>query len=481
MTDGDKGAEATSMDDDLMKLPRANLITAINGGEGALRSMLKENSADRFNGYIKVTMKLGPVPANGLIMIMMGRPESAYFLHEAVKAFGQEALPKIFDMTQSRRCVLKLYSFPTEAKESISAIVDKFYNCRIDMQKFMVEADKRPPLPEGVDKAGAPGQGNVDGVLEGAGDAFKTVAAKDVVVEDVPEEDVSKALPIDESKITKVEEALKGREEKIRQEIEEKLLEREEIKQEEEKFLKMDEVFTKLQIERDDEFKAKNEELDTKEMALKSELEQKGQPSSDKEVVLKQQQKEKHISDKEVELKQQMEALQKEREEMRRRELSLHEMEKMFRRVLANTEDRLRKKEEELILKEEELKREVAERLKLIEDLKLREARVLEMEQHLKAKAHLDEVASDEIARREERIRQLEEEVNKSKEDLDKMVREVDGQKNIQGEIKNLLKVLDDLLGKLPETIITEFSQSKEFELYDKIMRHYKLVNEEKK
>ncbi len=50
------------------------------------------------------------------------------------------------------------------------------------------------------------------------------------------------------------------------------------------------------------------------------------------------------------------------------------------------------KKEEELIMKEEELKREVSERMKLIDDLKLREARVQEMEQHLMAKAHGDEV-----------------------------------------------------------------------------------------
>jgi len=466
MMDGDKGPGPTSMDSDLMKLPRANLITAINGGEGALKSMLQENSAERFNGYIKVTMKVGPMPANGLIMIMSGKPESAYFLHDQVQAFGQDALPKIFDMTQSRRCVLKLYSFPSEARESISAIVEKFYNCRIDMQKFMAEVARRPPTaPDGTEKPGVMDQPGVDGVLVGAGEAFKTVASKDIVVEDGPEEDVTEALSIDEKKITKVEEALKGREEKIRQEIEEKLLEREEIKQEEEKFLKMDEVFSKLQRDRDDEFKAKNEDLNQKEKTLKTELDKK----------------EKLLATREVELKEQMVALQKEREESRQREQKLHEMEKMFRRVLANTEDRLRKKEEELISKEEELKKEVSERLKLIEDLKLREARVLEMEQHLKAKAHLDEVASEEIKRREDRIKQLEEEVNRSKENLDKIVKEVEGQRDIHADLKRLLKVLDDLLGKLPESIITEFAQSKEFDLYDKIMKHYKLVDEGKK
>jgi hypothetical protein len=466
MTDPEKTDEPSNMDEDLMRLPRANLITAINGGEGALKSMIQENSSDRFNGYIKVTMKVGPVPANGLVIIMVGKPESAYYLHDIQRALGQDALPKIFDLTQSRRCVLKLYSFPGEAKESIAGIVEKFNNCRIDFQKFMAEVAHRPPIsPDGNEKPGVMDQGKVDEVLVGASDAFKTVASKDVLVEDVREEDEAKVDPLDESKITKVEEALKNREEKIRQEIEEKLVEREELKQEEEKFLKMDEVFTKLQKDRDDEFKVKNEELNVKEKGLKTELDKK----------------EKLLSDRETELKGQMVGLQKEREEMRLRETKLHEMEKMFRRVLANTEDRLRKKEEELIMKEEELKREVAERLKLIEDLKLREARVLEMEQHLKAKAHLDEVASDEIKRREERIKQLEAEVTKSKENLDKMVKEVEGTKDIHSDLKVLLKVLDDLLGKLPEATITEFAQSKEYEMYDKVMRHFKLVNEDNK
>ncbi len=466
MTDPEKTDEPSNMDEDLMRLPRANLITAINGGEGALKSIIQENSSERFNGYIKVTMKVGPVPANGLVMILVGKPESAYYLHDVQRAFGQEALPKIFDLTQSRRCVLKLYSFPGEVKESITSIVEKFHNCRINFEKFMGEIARRPPVPiEGNEKSGIMEPGKVDEVLVGAGDAFKTVASKDVLVEDAPDEKVAKVDPIDESKITKVEEALKNREEKIRQEIDEKLLEREEIKQEEEKFLKMDEVFTKLQRDRNDEFKVKNEELNVKEKGLKTELDKK----------------EKLLSERETELKTQILSLQKEREEMRQRETKLHEMEKMFRRVLSNTEDRLRKKEEELIMKEEELKREVSERLKLIEDLKLREAHVLEMEQHLKAKAHLDEVTSDEIKRREERIKQLETEVTKSKENLDKMVKEIEGQKNIHIDLKVLLKVLDDLLGKLPEATITEFAQSKDYETYDKIMRHFKLVNEDNK
>jgi hypothetical protein len=461
MTDPEKTDEPSNMDEDLMRLPRANLITAINGGEGAMKSIIQENSSERFNGYIKVTMKVGPVPANGLVIIMLGKPESAYYIHDIQRAFGQNALPNIYDLTQSRRCVLKLYSFPGEAKESIAGIIEKFHNCRIDFQKFMDEVARRPPVsPEGNEKPGVMEQGKVDEVLVGAGDAFKTVASKDV-----PTEEKAKVDPLDASKISKVEEALKNREEKIRQEIEEKLLEREELKQEEEKFLKMDEVFSKLQKDRGDEFKVKNEELNVKEMGLKTELDKK----------------EKLLSERETDLKGQMVGLQKEREEMRLRETKLHEMEKMFRRVLANTEDRLRKKEDELIMKEEELKREVAERLKLIDDLKLREAHVLEIEQHLKAKVHLDEVASDDIKRREERIKQLESEVTRSKENLDKMVKEIEGQKDIHADLKVLLKVLDDLLGKLPEATITEFAQSKDYETYDKIMRHFKLVNEDNK
>lgn len=451
-------------DEEDIKLPKANLITAMNGGDDSLKSMVDDNSSERFNGYIKVTIKVGTIPANGILVILSGNASMAYFHHHNDKALGHEALLKIFDVSKSRKCVLKLYSFPSDAKEELSTTADKYPNTRVDIDAFWKEVAKpgtaTSSVPGSGETTGIMARPRVDDVMEGAGDAFKVIVGEGMVV--VDEDDEKEAGPIDDQKIDKVEEALKGREEQIRKEIERKLVEREELKMEEEKFLKMDEVFSKLLKEREEEIKKKEADFDNLETQLKGELEKK----------------EKLIEHREEEVQKEMGHLQSEQEEMKLREKKLQEMEKMFRRVLANTEDRLKKKEDELILKEEELKHEVAERMKLIEDLKLREARVLEMEQQISASATGDEMVTDEMRQHEEKIKVLEEGLRTAKEELDKTCKEIDEHKGVNEDIKRCLKVLDDLLGKLPDDIIEEFSISEGYELYEKIMRHFKLVED---
>jgi len=454
-------------DEDDVKLPKANLVTAINGSMNALKSMLEDNSSSGFNGYVKVTIKVGAIPAHGVVVILSGRPEVAYYNQYQEKVFGQEALPKIHDVTESRKCVIKLYAFPLDAMDDLSSIVEKFSNCKIDIDKFWTDQKGKEDVvgaavPGSGERVGVMDRPKVDDMMEETGDAFKVIVGDGiVVVEDAPEDDKT-GDPIDDNKIDKVEEALKGREEKLQQEIYEKLEEREELKKEEDKFLRMDEVFSKLLREREEEIKNKATELKDKEETLKEMMNKK----------------EKKLASKEEDLKQEMLKLNIEKEESKQREQKLLEMEKMFRRVLANTEDRLRKKEEELIMKEEELKREVAERMKLIDDLKMREARVLEMEQHLDASSNVDEVASEEIKNREERIKELEEDLKKAKEDFDVIVNETEEHKAAHENVINCLKVLDDLLEKLPEDIISEFAQSDDFDLYEQVMRHFKIIDE---
>ena len=41
-------------------------------------------------------------------------------------------------------------------------------------------------------------------------------------------------------------------------------------------------------------------------------------------------------------------------------------------------------------------------------------------------------------------------------------------------EIKQFLKIADDLLGKLPDDVIDEFAQSKDFEIYERVINKYK-------
>jgi len=40
-------------------------------------------------------------------------------------------------------------------------------------------------------------------------------------------------------------------------------------------------------------------------------------------------------------------------------------------------------------------------------------------------------------------------------------------------EMRTLVKTLDELLGKLPDKVVDEFSKSKEFELYRKLVKKY--------
>lgn len=42
-------------------------------------------------------------------------------------------------------------------------------------------------------------------------------------------------------------------------------------------------------------------------------------------------------------------------------------------------------------------------------------------------------------------------------------------------ELRRVFALIDDLLGKLPDNVIEEFSKSKDFELYDRILKKYGL------
>ncbi len=45
----------------------------------------------------------------------------------------------------------------------------------------------------------------------------------------------------------------------------------------------------------------------------------------------------------------------------------------------------------------------------------------------------------------------------------------------LDDEIRRLLNITDDLLGKLPDEVINEFAQSEDFKLYEKVMSKYKI------
>ena len=51
-----------------------------------------------------------------------------------------------------------------------------------------------------------------------------------------------------------------------------------------------------------------------------------------------------------------------------------------------------------------------------------------------------------------------------------------DEETTVDEDLIKLLKITDDLLGKLPEEVIKEFSQSEDFSLYEKVMKKYDIV-----
>lgn len=42
-------------------------------------------------------------------------------------------------------------------------------------------------------------------------------------------------------------------------------------------------------------------------------------------------------------------------------------------------------------------------------------------------------------------------------------------------EVKEVLRIMDDLLGKLPQDVIEEFTKSKDYELYCMVLERYGL------
>jgi hypothetical protein len=72
-------------------------------------------------------------------------------------------------------------------------------------------------------------------------------------------------------------------------------------------------------------------------------------------------------------------------------------------------------------------------------------------------------------------IEKLETELNANRERMEKIEKEHAELKGLQDEIKDVMKVIDDLLGKLPEDEIESFAKSKDYEQYEKILKKLSL------
>lgn len=79
--------------------------------------------------------------------------------------------------------------------------------------------------------------------------------------------------------------------------------------------------------------------------------------------------------------------------------------------------------------------------------------------------------------KKEEKTKDTKKPEEENGEDLPEtdLIEEADFDQNyLDEDVKNLIPVIDDLLGKLPDDIIDEFANSNEFELYEKVVKKYK-------
>ena len=212
--------------------------------------------------------------------------------------------------------------------------------------------------------------------------------------------------------------------------------------------------------------------------------------------------KEEWTEKKEEELKKEIEKLRKEKEFLKKEENELKNEEKQKKK--------LQKLEEKRILKE---KKEAEKQKRIEEKQKLKEKRIKDME--MKAKAKKETKKEEKLKKKklkEELIKKLESEkkekkrkkieekkslkkvetekgkaaiADKSKDETDETLKEFDNlaldKKNVVKEkmffdedVEKIIPVIDTLLEKLPDDVITEFAESDDFVLYEKVVKKYK-------
>ncbi|MBU3901834.1 MAG: hypothetical protein KKE04_00505 [Candidatus Thermoplasmatota archaeon] len=142
---------------------------------------------------------------------------------------------------------------------------------------------------------------------------------------------------------------------------------------------------------------------------------------------------------------------------------------------IVKLEDRLRKTR---LLFEKKLK----EKLEELGRRKIEIEQTMILESHTKKDIEL--IRKEEILNKKEKeidaiIRgyqlEREDELNKRERELITKEKELGGrvEEKIDEEVKKLLKVLDELLGKLPKEIIDKFVKSEEYKLYEKVLERY--------
>lgn len=145
-------------------------------------------------------------------------------------------------------------------------------------------------------------------------------------------------------------------------------------------------------------------------------------------------------------------------------EKEIAKLESRLRKTRLLFEKKLKEKVEEL----EERKVEI-EQTMILESQARREAELNRREEILDRKEkEIDTITRSHQLEREEELNRRERELIMKEKELGGRVEE-----KIDEEVKKLLKVLDELLGKLPKEVIDKFVKSEEYNLYEKVLERY--------
>ena len=263
--------------------------------------------------------------------------------------------------------------------------------------------------------------------------------------------------------------------------------------------------------EAEEELKRKKKELEEQEKEAEKlkELEAKKAiiEAKEKEKATKKAKRENEATIK----RQEKEQRKKEREEekLKRLELKKAAMEEKKKKIEAKKAEKEKERElrekavEEKKLKELELKKAMME-------AKEKERAVIKTEEEKKEKLKRQDIELREKQREEQRLKSIETKnalietrkkdkeakiaekekekkallATKEREEDEEKILEIDDKKKkdkkpeptlLDEDVKKLLAITDNLLGELPEEVIDKFAQSKDFELYSKILNKYKI------
>ena len=449
-----------------MNLPRGKLVETLKGGPDVLKKLLIGLQGRDFNGYVKVDAQRELIDAHGILIVMGSKAVMAIHIWNE-RVFGPASLRSILRDSLDEGCVLRLHWLPDEARAEMTLATHKFTSARISIDDFDFDREANAILTETF----------VPGDVAVANQPYQTPAGPQIELEAAALYSSMSEIGVDTSDLARKEEELRRREADLRQQIDQKTKERDIIKAEEENFLRMDEALTKLVKQREEERAGKEAELDQRSAQLQQRLSRR----------------EEDIVSREEEIKREIGRLASDKDDMKHREEKLLEMEKMFRRVLTNTEERLKRKEEELTRKEAELEVFVRQKMHELEQIRAQTAAA-----HTSAEAGGTELVKiDEalklrdmaLRRKEEELEDRVKEFRRAVSDLERRKESMTGApaplaatghsgegRYPEHELQQVFRAVDELFDKLPEDDIQRFAISKDFEMYESIMSRLGLV-----